>query len=318
MAKAAKTIKKLGLSFGAEDSLLTEIEHTEGRFRISKLVPFNPDLPFDFHTFQDKNASEYIGTELAQLLNENDISTKEIAVSLDLSHLVIIQVPVDANLNDKEIKNQIEWELSQYINSPVDLYDFDHYKISISTKKNTYQLLIVGTRKVIAEFFLEAMQNAGLNLYLLDVDILAALNAFFLNYKTSPKDNIALIEVGNKKIVFTLLKNNRFLGYHIVFLNSSGEKMPTDKLVKKIKSNLRILFADYQLGQENEDFNRKYLYKSSGAVDLGELVKAGKELNFEIINPFEKIRIISRLQEEIDTFSDNSLLLEPLGLAIRF
>jgi len=317
MPKNDKTLKKLGLSFGAEDIVLAEVEHTAGRFRISKVITFELDLPFNLETFESDTAAQQIGNSIAEILTENEIETKDVAISLDLSHLVIIQVPIDADLKNKEINDQITWELSQYINSPVNLYDYDYDKLSISTKKNTVQLLITGTRKKITDFFLDVANHANLHLSLVDVDILASLNAFTLNYKTALKDKIVLIEVGNEKIVFTLIKNNRFLGYHILMLDSSRGGLPVDKIVTKIKSNMRILFSDYQLGEDSETFDRKYLYKSSAAINLNEIADTGKELNLEIINPFEKIRIAPELHEEIDTFTDNSLLLEPVGLAIR-
>ena len=317
MAKSQKTIKKLGLSFGAEDIFLTEVEHTNGRFRISKVIPFELNLPFSYDTIKNKAAPKEIGALLSDTIATHNITTKDITVSLDLSHVIIIQIPADADLKEKELKDQVSWEISQYINSPLDFYRYDFHKNSISTKRNIIQLVLVGTRKGIVDFMVKAVDYAGLQLNVVDVDIFAALKTFKINYKTRPKERSVLIEIGQEKIVFTLIKNDRFLGHHTLLLNKSGERLLPEKIIKKIKSNLRILFADYQLGAENEDFDKKYIYRSSTNVHLKDVVNIDSELDLEIINPFEKIRIAPKLHEELDTMADNSQLMEPIGLAIR-
>lgn len=314
MAKVSKN-RKLGLSFGGEDLLLVETEEAAKNYKVTSLLNVSSDIPFSIDMFSQESGAEMVGSELKSVLAENGITTKSLAVSLELGIGSVIKIPYSKKLSDKDLSSHLNWELQQYIDEEVSGFTFDSYKLVKSPSIKNPELLLVGTRNNVISFFQEMSSHAEVDLHMVNVDVLSAVNTFETNYKFHPKEKIALVEIGERKLVFTLLEGNFFIGYHQLFLDDSTRNDFTNSVSELISMNLKTLFDDYELVAENNAFDHVFLYRSNTKYDLTELISAS-QTELKLFNPFEKIRLDSSIQDSIDFDSDNSEYVEALGLTI--
>jgi Tfp pilus assembly PilM family ATPase len=315
MAQIRKN-RRLGLSFGSEDHFLVETEKAANSYKITSLLDVSSDIPYSTDMIMQESGAEMIGTELKNVLSINNIKTRNLSISLDLGIGNIVKIPFSKKLSDKELPNHLTWELQQYIDENVEQYAFDSYKLLKSSSVNSPELILVGTRKKVLTFFQEVSRYAEVDLELINVDILSVVNAFEANYKLHPRERIALVEIGERKLVFSLLEGNCFIGYHHIYLDDSVHRDYLNSVLELITLNLKTLFSDYDLSTEKNDFDHVFLHRSNAKYDIKQLIEAAdQELN--ILNPFEKIRVDSKLHDQIDFSADNSQYVEALGLTVR-
>lgn len=314
MAKVSKN-RRLGLSFGSEDLLLVETEETAKNYKVTALLNLTSEIPFSIDMFSQESGAEIVGSELRNVLENNTITTKDLAVSLELGVGSVIKIPFSKNLSDKELDAHLQWELQQYIDEDASDYSYDSYKLIKSPSTKNPELLLVGTRRKVLSFFREMSGHAGVDLKLVSVDLLSAVNAFEVNYKFHPKETIALIEIGEQKIVFTLLEGNFFIGYHQLYLDSSVTGDFTNSALELISMNLKTLFDDYELSSDKNAFDHVFLYRTNTKYSAIQLIE-NSDIELKLLNPFEKVRLEASLQETIDLGGDNSEYVEALGLTV--
>ena len=311
MAKAEKS-RKLGLSFGSEDLLLAETEQAGNNYKVTALLNVTADIPFSVDLVAQESGAEMIGSELKTVLKNNNITSKRLSISLDLTMGNIIKVPYSKILNDSDLACHLMWEYQQYIDEDVEHFIFDYYKLEKSPSMRYSEILVAGTRKKVLSFYQKMSKYAGVELERVNLDLLSAVNSFDANYKFHPKEKIALVEVGLYKVVFALLEGNNFIGYQYVLLD---ENTQSDSLVSVIELNLKTLFTDYGLSNEKNDFDYVFLYRSNTQLQTLELIKTS-EKGWKLFNPFEQIRLDTELQDTIDYTGDNSEYVEALGLTV--
>jgi len=311
MAKITKN-RRLGLSFGSEDLFLVETkEETAKNFKVAALLNVTSEIPFSVDMLTQESGAKMIGSELKNLLERNNITTKNASISLDFGLGNIIKIPYSEKLSEKELSTHLSWELQQYIDDDIAEYAYDFYKLD----KSPPELLLVGTRKKVLEFFREMSRHAGIDLQVVTIDLLSAVNAFEVNYKPYPNEKIALVEIGEQKLVFTLLEGNSFIGYHCVFLDDSVQNDYVNSVLELITLNLKTLFNDYELSTDKNEFDRAYLYRTNTKYSVMEFIEAADQ-ELYMFNPFELVRFDANLQDKINHLADNSEYVEALGLTV--
>ncbi len=315
MAKISKN-RNLGLSFGSEDLYLIETEEAAKNFKVTELLDVSSDLSFSIDMFTQDSGAEMIGSELKEIISLNDISTKKLALSVDLGIGNIVKIPFSKELSDKELIDHLAWELQQYIDDDIENYTFDSYKLIKSPSVKYPELVLVGTRKKVVSFFQEMSRHAGLDLEFINVDVLSAVNAFEANYKFHPREKIALVEIGERKLVFSLLEGNFFIGHHHLFLDNSVQSDFINSVQELISLTLQTLFSDYELSTDKNDFDHVYLYRTNTKHDITPIIESAEQ-TYTLFNPFEKVRLDPKLHDQIDYSADNSQYVEALGLTVH-
>jgi len=316
MAKDTKKVR-LGLSFGAEELFLIQTEEAANRYRVTEAADVTSSIPFSIDLIAESSGAEMIGNELKNLVGEKGIIATELAVSLDLHLGIIIKIPFDRKLSDKELKTHLKWELQQYIDEDVVDYSFDSYKLIQSPSMKQPELILVGARTKVVDFFREVCDTAELDLSLINLDIISAVNSFEANYKFDPSEKIALVEIGEQKLVFTLLEGNFFIGHHTLFLDDIGSDAYNDTVLDVISMNLKTLFSDYELGKSKSNFDHVFLYRSNSKYSVTQLVESSGENTYSIFNPFENIRLDDDVRAQIEDSDDHSEFVEAVGLTLR-
>ena len=314
MAKASK-IRKLGLSFGSEDLFLVETEESAHNYKVTAVLNLTSEIPFSMGMITQESGAEKIGSQLYNVFESNNITTRNLAISLELGIGNVIKIPYSTKLADKELPAHLSWELQQYIDEDVDEYAYDFHKLARSPSVKIPELLLVGARKKVLSFFQEMSIHAGVELQRVNVDFLAAVSAFEANYRYHPSEKIALVQIGQRKLVFTLLEGNYFIGYHYLFLDDSVKRDYVHSVLELITTNLKTLFDDYELATDKNEFDHVYLYRTNTQYSAAEFIEAA-DRKMSIFNPFEMVRLDAHLQETIDFRADNSEFVEALGLTV--
>ena len=132
----------------------------------------------------------------------------------------------------------------------------------------------------------------------------------------TPREKIALVEIGERKLVFSLLEGNFFIGHHHLFLDNTVQSDFINSVQELITLNLQTLFSDYELSTDKNDFDHVYLYRTSTKHDILPLIESA-DRTYTLFNPFEKVRLDPKLHDQVDYSADNSQYVEALGLTVH-
>ncbi|MCP4723768.1 MAG: hypothetical protein GY863_01965 [bacterium] len=308
--------KVLGISFGAEEVNLIETESSAKEVKITAVKKIDSSLPFSIDLISEDSGAELLGSELKDTLENNDITSKNVSLSLDLSFGSLIKIPYHKKLSENDLNSHLKWELQQYVEDDVDDYIFDSYKLVSAPSMKYPELILAGARTKVVEFFKEMCEHAELELRTITMDLLSAVNTFEKNYQHSTDEKTALVEIGEQKLVFTLLEGNLLIGHHYVFLDASVRSDYLNNVSELISLNLKTLFTDHDLGKDKSSFDQVYLYRANTKYSVNSLIESSTEHELLLFNPFEKVRLDSDLKDELDFLGDNSEFVEPLGLTL--
>ncbi len=306
----------LGISFGAEEVNLIETDSSSKEVKVTAVKKIDSSLPFSIDLISEDNGAELLGSELKTALEENEIATKKVSLSLDLSIGSLIQIPYHKKLSEKDLDSHLKWELQQYIEDDVDDYIFDSYKLISAPSMKFPELILVGARTKVVDFFREVCDHAELDLKSITMDMLSAVNTFEKNYQHGTEEKTAIVEIGEQKLVFILLEGNLLIGHHYIFLDASVRSDFINNVSELISLNLRTLFTDHDLGKDKANFDQVYVYRSNTKYSVNSLIESSTEQELLLFNPFEKVRLDPELSDELDFLDDNSEFVEPLGLTL--
>jgi len=312
--------KKIGLNLGPYEPCMVEIAHLSEHLEVTNLVDIDIGSPFNFDIINEKNTLKNIGHNLRKAIISEKITANDLLISVDYSMAVIKRLPIDNNLNDKELQEHVLWELQQHLISPVEEYKFDFQKLPKTSHYNYSSLLIVAVKKKIINAVRYIAKISHLNLKLIDINIFASINALETNYKIKSTEKIATIGIAENQLIFIILEGNNFLGFHPVHLNKNlypDNKIPPEKISEEIIKNMRLFISDYEIGENKTEFDRVFLFKNNRDLNLNEILEIESESKFEILNPLKRLSISPKLKGKIDSISDYSEFTESVGLAIR-
>ena len=188
----------------------------------------------------------------------------------------------------KELEVSIKSEAEQYI--PFDIndvnIDFDILGAKPDEPGQMDVLLVAAKKNVIADYA-EAVEMAGLDPLILDVDAFALSNMYELNYVSAGKKNVALVNVGASKTNINVLQDGR-----LVFTRDSA-----------MGSNYHTEILERDLDISREDAERLKLGRSIAGVSPenaeAALAVAPDEIYTEIYRSFEYFKS-SVAEEEVD------------------
>jgi type IV pilus assembly protein PilM len=97
--------------------------------------------------------------------------------------------------NKKDLRDQVYWEAEQYI--PFDMsemaLDFDQLT---RTPQGLTEVLMVAVKRAFMESYLNVVQEAGLKVQTVDIDLLALHHVFELTYPATDKSTFAIVDIG--------------------------------------------------------------------------------------------------------------------------
>ena len=184
----------IGLDIGSSAIKLAHVKPVGVEFRVKKfgVFPLPPDAIVDGAIMDHVSVIEGIKTALREL----KVKEKEIATSLS-GHSVIIKKVVLPTTTPEELEESIQWEVEQYI--PFDIKDvkIDFQVIGpLREDPSKMDVLLVAVKTDLVNDYVSVIKDAGLTPTIVDIDSIAAGNAFGLCHPVSDEQVPMVVNVG--------------------------------------------------------------------------------------------------------------------------
>src|SRR5437870_2099538 len=324
MWKRGKT-SMVGVDVGSSSVKAVELQGKSGDLQLLSLgfETLQSDSVVDGQIMELNAVSNAIGA----IFNEHKIKTTKVAAGVN-GHSVIVKNIVLPQMSEPELQESFAWHAEEHI--PFDISDVNlDYHVTGRSDDAINVLLAACKRDKVANLK-QAIQLAGKQPTVIDVDAFALQNCYELNYDPQPNEVVALLNIGASTTNINILNGNRsvftrdasFGGNQYTSLLQKelglnfdqadqvkrGMPLPEGVETREIKPILDTVSDILALEiQKTMDFYRATVEDGESAVQQILVSGGGSKLNglvdflakqfeipVEVFDPFRKIRIDSR------------------------
>jgi len=321
------SVKKsmVGVDIGSSSVKAVELQGKNNDFQLVSLgyEGLPPDSIVDGQIMELNSVSNAIGN----IFTEHKIKTTKVAAGVN-GHSVIVKNIVLPQMTEDELQESFAWHAEEHI--PFDISDVNlDYHVTGSSADAIHVLMAACKRDKIANVK-QAIQLAGKQPVVIDVDAFALQNCYELNYDPQPGQVVALLNIGasttninilnGARSVFTrdatfggnqytsLLQKELGLTFDQAERVKRGMPMPEGSEHREIEPILDTVSDILALEiQKTMDFYRATVEDGESAVEkilisgggsklkgLVEFLAKRFEIPAEVFDPFRKIRVDSR------------------------
>lgn len=315
----------VGLDIGSSSVKAIELERKGGSFQLVSLGYENlqPDTIVDGQIMELNNVSNVISNIFA----EQKIKTTRVAAGVS-GHSVIVKNIVLPQMSEEELQESFSWHAEEHI--PFDIADVNlDYQITGKSSEALNVLMAACKSDKIANVK-QAIQLAGKQPVLIDVDAFALQNCYEVNYQPVSGQIVALINIGAATMNINILNGTRSIFARDASVGGSqytsllqkelnlsfeqaeavkrGMALPEglepaaiepiietvlDALALEIKKTVDFYRAT---AADTDAVIQKILISGGGSKlpGLAEFLTKRFEIPVEVINPFRQIKVDSR------------------------
>ena len=282
-----------------EDNLrLVEVEDsTSHQFRINTIVQTRLDSSLDVNSIQNDQQVIEIGKQIRDIFNVFNIDIKKAIFTLQSSFAVVKKLPIDTNLSESRLIEQVHWEVKKFSYSTSDEYIVDFQKLNQKADSQISEIVVVSVREKIIQQLRKLFSAGKISVNVIDLDIFAAYRAVEINYDFRKDDVIVLAEIDHKGLQFTVIKDKEFyLTQEIPTVNLATKEnsftlLDDDETAKLFSKELRRIIIDTHLGEDIESLSRIFLYGDVVKDRVVEILQSNHDVRIDKINPFRKLFI---------------------------
>ncbi len=180
-----------GLDIGSSSIKLVELE---GKLNNLKLVGLGyenlPDTAIVEGQIMELNT---VAETIQNIFQANQIQSNQVITGVS-GYSVIVKTIVLPPMSHEELEESIVWHAEESLGFRSSEVNFD-YHITEETPEHT-KVLIAACKKERIEILKQAIQFAGKQLAIIDVDTFALQNCYEINYQPSDSDVVALMNIG--------------------------------------------------------------------------------------------------------------------------
>lgn len=318
-------VSMVGVDVGSSSVKAVELQGKSGDFQLLSLgfETLQSDSVVDGQIMELNAVSNAIGS----IFNEHKIKTTKVAAGVN-GHSVIVKNIVLPPMTEEELQESFAWHAEEHI--PFDISDVNlDYHVTSRSNEAINVLMAACKRDKVANLK-QAIQLAGKQPAVIDVDAFALQNCYELNYDPQPGQVVALLNIGASttninilngvRSVFTrdatfggnqytsLLQKELGLTFDQAESVKRGMPLPEGAEQREIGPILDTVSDILALEiQKTMDFYRATVEEGQSAVEKILVSGGGSKLsglvNFlskrfeipvELFNPFRKIRVDSR------------------------
>lgn len=338
-----------GLDIGSSSIKMIELEGKANDLKLKGLGFEN--LPSD--TIIDGQIMEMndVANVIQTVCSNHQITADRVVTGVS-GHSVIIKNIVLPVMTREELEESIDWHAEEHI--PYDLADVSlDYQVTAETDEATY-VLIAACKRDRIDNVKQAIQLAGKQPLVIDVDTFALQNCYELNYHPEEDDVVTLLNIGASTMNVNIVKGTRSLftrditvggsqftdvlqrSLGLNFQDAEAMKRGADnvvpdtdeKSIEPLMNNVTEIVAmeiqktfDFYRAttDDNETIVQKILISGGGSklAGLADELSRRLELPVEMLNPFRSIRID---EKQFDPEYINEIVPEmavAVGLAMR-
>jgi type IV pilus assembly protein PilM len=203
MFKRGKT-SMVGVDVGSSSVKAVELQGKSGDFQLLSLgfETLQSDSVVDGQIMELNAVSNAIGN----IFNEHKIKTTKVAAGVN-GHSVIVKNIVLPQMSEAELQESFAWHAEEHI--PFDISDVNlDYHVTGQSDDAIHVLMAACKRDKIANLK-QAIQLAGKQPTVIDVDAFALQNCYELNYDPQPGQVVALLNIGASTTNINILNGAR-------------------------------------------------------------------------------------------------------------
>jgi type IV pilus assembly protein PilM len=315
----------VGVDIGSSSVKAVELQGKNGDFQLVSLgyEALEPDSVVDGQIMELNSVSNAI----ASIFNEHKIKTAKVAAGVN-GHSVIVKNIVLPQMSAEELDESFAWHAEEHI--PFDISDVTLDYHVTETREDALHVLLAACKRDKVANLKQAIQLAGKQPAVIDVDAFALQNCYELNYDPQPGQVVALLNIGasttninilnGERSVFTrdatfggnqytsLLQKELGLTFEQAEQVKRGMPVPESVEDRDIKPILETVSDILALEvQKTMDFYRATVEDGGLAVEkilvsgggsklsgLVEFLNHRFEMPVEIFDPFKKIKVDAR------------------------
>jgi type IV pilus assembly protein PilM len=338
-----------GLDIGSSSVKMVELEGKNGSFSLSGLGFENlPDETIIDGQIMELNA---VSDVIQKVCQNHNIKAERVVTGVS-GHSVIIKNIALPPMSDEELEESIDWHAEEHV--PYDLADVSlDYQVTGRTSDST-QVLIAACKRERIDNVRQAIQLAGKEPAVIDVDTFALQNCYEHNYQPSDNNVVTLLNIGASTMNVNIVKGTRSLfsrditvggsqftdviqrSLGLSFQQAEAVKRGVvnandgveEKAIEPLMSNVTEIIAmeiqktfDFYRAttEDNQTMVQKILISGGGSKlqGLAMDLSARLELPVEVLNPFRNINVDER---KFDRGYLNEIMPEmavAVGLAMR-
>lgn len=194
----------VGLDIGSSSVKAVELQRKGSNLQLMSLGYENlqPDTVVDGQIMELNNVSNVI----ASIFSEHQIKTQRVAAGVS-GHSVIVKNIVLPQMSEDELQESFSWHAEEHI--PFDIADVNlDYQVTGNTSDALHVLLAACKSDKIANVK-QAIQLAGKQPVVIDVDAFALQNCYELNYQPNQGEVVALLNIGASTMNINILNGTR-------------------------------------------------------------------------------------------------------------
>ncbi|MBI4972860.1 MAG: pilus assembly protein PilM [Candidatus Omnitrophica bacterium] len=227
---------------------------------------------------------------------------------------VIIRYVSFPRMEEAELKASLKFEAEKHIPFPISEVNIDGCILKQNLPDNKMLVLVAAVKKDLVNKLMKSIEDAGLKLNIIDIDLLALINAFNFNY--SDDENIknkamALLNIGaNFSNLNILEEGSPRLSRDIQVV--AGQERASSSLANEIRTSF-----DYYESQSASTVAKIFL-SGGGSLSAGLKDALANTLGIavEYWDPFKKINITTNIDAQALKAASSSLAVA-VGLALR-
>ena len=342
----------IGIDIGSHAIKLVRFGFTGGSYQLLDLAL----LPIPSGAIVDGIIADIPTVQglLRRLIALQKIRDRHVALALSGDSVIVKKVQM-VQMSEAELANNMPYEAEQHI--PFDIYDvnIDFQILDVpdasSNKSGQMEVLLAAAKRGRIEELSQVARGASLSPVVIDVDMLALINAFELNYPDDVHGHvIALAHLGASIMTVLILKDgmgafqrditlggNRYTAALQKALGLGREEAEaikcggqpwqyaqTDvlsvlhKVTEEVVAEIQRSFQFYLASAGDESIERLYLSGGSSRLKgLCEVLASRLKLPVELLNPFRRVAISETLFD-VDYVHDlGPIAAVAVGLALR-
>jgi type IV pilus assembly protein PilM len=342
----------IGIDIGSHAIKLVRLSAAGNSFQLANLAL----LPLAAEVVADGVINDILTVQsaLRRLISLEKITEKDAALALSGHSVIVKKVPM-VRMSEAELANAMPYEAEQHI--PFDVYDVntDFQILAPSAVDNQrsgqMDVLLAAAKKGRVEELCLVAQGAKLNPAVIDVDMLALLNSFELNYPEAVEGHvISLIHLGASLMTVLIVKDGLSAFQRDIALGGNqytaavekalglrredaealklGGRPPSQArsallaalraVTDDVVIEIRRSFEFYLASAGDEPVERVFLSGgSAGMKGLDEILSARLKLPVETLNPFRRINIPEKAFDADYVAAMGPTAAVAVGLAIR-
>jgi type IV pilus assembly protein PilM len=194
----------VGLDIGSSSVKAVELNKKGNALQLVNLGFENlqPDTIVDGQIMELNNVANVI----TSIFTEHQIKTSRVAAGVS-GHSVIVKNIVLPQMSEDELQESFSWHAEEHI--PFDISDVNlDYQVT-SSSADALNVLMAACKSDKIANVKQAIQLAGKQPVVIDVDAFALQNCYEVNYQPKPGDVVALLNIGSSTMNINILNGTR-------------------------------------------------------------------------------------------------------------